>query len=191
MSKKKMLLNPTIGTTTDSLMLSAGNLQLNPNDFTVYPWTRPSTIVTPNVFEGNTINDAHKLSASISTSQHALSSSSPVISGNIYEFAVFAKANEYGYVSVNCGFTTFSGWKVASFNLFTGTVNGGNMSNMTIESKGNGWYRCSARATCTNSGNTSFGMKLSDNASQDSQGPFFTGDGISGIQIWGVEYFQV
>ena len=186
-----MLLNPTIGTTTDSLMLSAGNLQLNPNNFTVDPWDIFASIVTPNVFEGNTINDAHKLSASISTSQHALSSSSPVISGNIYEFAVFAKANEYGYVSVGCGFTTFSGWKFASFNLFTGTVNGGNMANMAIESKGNGWYRCSARATCTNSGNTSLDVKLGDNASEVSQGQTFTGDGISGIQIWGVEYFQV
>lgn len=100
----------------------------------------------------------------------------------------YAKAGEWGFVGI--GFTNGSGlWSIAVFNLLTGVhTNTANLSTPTISSYsissvGNGWYRVSVTIT----GATSAAVIMPAFTSGDIVNPSYTGDGTSGIYIWGAQ----
>ena len=75
-----------------------------------------------------------------------------------------------------------SGSGGARFNLNTGTVEGvANYSSASIQSVGNGWYRCIAIGTA--SAVTGVYFNISNTATQLA----YSGDGTSGIYLWGAQ----
>jgi len=107
-----------------------------------------------------------------------------------YTLSCYAKTN--GYPRLWLLATDFSGNSFgATFDLSTGvfvssTTNGvSTYISSTINYGGNGWYRCSITGI-PNTSNALATALYVDNGS----GNYFTGDGTSGIQIWGAQLEQ-
>lgn len=105
--------------------------------------------------------------------------------GTQYTISVFAKTNgrflQLNTAAAIGGFSTF-----ANFNLTTGTLGtvGVGVDNATIEDYGNGWFRCSLTSTSLATTLSAHGITLIE-TDTDGRGPSYTGDGTSGIFIWG------
>jgi len=79
------------------------------------------------------------------------------------------------------------GTAYANFNLSTGAV--GTTTGITVaqaEDLGNGWYRCEVTATATATASTTLSVQLGTG----DQGISYTGDGTSGIYIYGAQLEQ-
>ena len=124
-------------------------------------------------------NNAFNLIANAASGVHLLSFSGT--GTNQRTMSIFAKQNGYTRFRFNTG---SSGNGFASFNLANGTVaaTGGTFfNNAKIESLPNDWYRCSM--TMNSGGGTTVTIAMEDDAGSVT----FTGDGISGILIWGAQ----
>ena len=109
-----------------------------------------------------------------------------------YTCTVYAKyAGRYLCISLSNGVT---GSTVAYIDLTTGiitqaaTLFGSGWSNLSasVIAVGNGWYRCSITSTKTATG-TAQAIIYSSNASTGGEGVTYTGNGYSGIYIWGAQ----
>jgi hypothetical protein len=100
--------------------------------------------------------------------------------------SVYAKAGEYDNLRITeLGTFTF----YADFDLNAGTITnsgGANLISADIKDAGNGWYRCSI-----SNSRTSVALCLTPfpdgSASGNASPPNYTGDGVSGIYIWGAQ----
>jgi hypothetical protein len=106
------------------------------------------------------------------------------ISGTAYTLTVYAKAAERSTLWLGNG---VSGGGRLGYNLVAGTVVDGttSTSNGSITPVGNGWFRCSLTVTAnaTTAGQIQIGMTNAADAAVIS----YTGDGTSGIYIWGAQ----
>jgi hypothetical protein len=96
----------------------------------------------------------------------------------------YAKANGYNHCFIGHGIGTTEG---AWFNLSTGATGtvGGTLTSSSITSVGNGWYRCSITYTVSQT------VRYVIIAPTNADGTvFFTGDGTSGIYVWGAQLEQ-
>ncbi|HNS44187.1 MAG TPA: hypothetical protein PKH37_03045 [Alphaproteobacteria bacterium] len=109
---------------------------------------------------------------------------SNLVSGNIYTFSVFVKAAERSTVAlIHYGVAGTE----ATFNLQTGVITGSNyaVSGTKIQNIGGGWYRISMTHVYAGAG-LSFGVFIA----QTNGTTAYTGDGTSGIYIWGAQLEQ-
>ena len=148
-------------------------------------WNKTSTTVTPNAAiapDGTTTAD--KLIADTSNAVHALNFTSNSVLGACTR-TVYAKAGEVSRIEVSAYYPS-TDYAAAIFNLSSGTVvftTAGDTA--TISSISDGWYRCSL--TTTRGGSTNFGsFSIRPNIGGGQNGAF-TGDGTSGIYIWGAQ----
>ena len=134
-------------------------------------WTKYNTTISLNVIEApdGTIS-ADKLIETTANNFHRIRQS--ISSATTGVFSVYVKADERTRFELGTSDTT----PIADFNLTTGTVESGTG---TIESVGNGWYRVSVYGTFTTSG--PFILLRNDTTE------FYTGDGTSGMYIWGAQ----
>lgn len=102
-----------------------------------------------------------------------------IVSGTVYTSTIYAKAA--GFSSFRIIQTAAGGDKSATFTLTgdgsTSLVTAG--ATATITSVGNGWYRCGITYTATSTGATGFRIYPQQFGA--------TGDGYSGIYIWGAQ----
>ena len=104
---------------------------------------------------------------------------SPGLSSNTYTLSIFAKAAEQNFIQVRIDDGVLS--RVAMFNLSNGSVSSSsNVTSPTIASYSNGWYRCSI-TVATNI------IKAVFNGFPTSSNAYYSGDGTSGIYIWGAQ----
>jgi hypothetical protein len=103
-----------------------------------------------------------------------------VTSGSVYTYSVFAKKGERDFIYINAYSNgNFRAW----FNLNTGTIGTTDIgATAKIENYGNGWYRCSV--TFTASAGVQFYLLGVSNANNVEN---YTGNGTSGIYIWGAQ----
>ena len=124
-----------------------------------------------------------KLFSNTTSNIHAVISSNITFTATSYTVSCYAKKGELNFVYIREALTSGSTVVNSFFNLSTGalgTIASGRTG--TITSVGNGWYRCSITATAVVSTTTiNFGCSVSDNT------PSYTGDGYSGIYIWGAQ----
>ena len=164
------------------------NLLTYTEQFDNAAWAKGNATVTANaaVAPDGTMT-ADKLVESVGVTRGRVTQSILTAVGNT--ISVYAKAAEWNRVCV--GITNGAGlWGVAVFNLVNGTVDGGAsyveaVDTTTITSVGNGWYRCSVRVAA----GTSSPVIMPFNQSGDpvNPAPVLTGDGTSGIYIWGAQ----
>ena len=130
----------------------------------------PNAIISPD----GTLN-ASRMTPTTTSSVHLISTSG----STTMAMSVYAKSNGYHRFRFNSG---SSGNGYASFDLNAGTVlnSGGTYyTSSSIDSVGNGWYRCTLVLT---SGVASVpNLAIEDNSGNVS----FIGDGTSAIYIWG------
>jgi hypothetical protein len=107
------------------------------------------------------------------------------IIGQPYTFSMFVKANQRNFFWLQGnGASTFV---KTYFNLLTGVITSvGSGHTATINSAGGGWYRCSITfiADVSNASYYAFGLASA------SVTPSYTGDGVSGVYIWGAQIEQ-
>lgn len=151
-------------------------------------WTKTNTTVTQNVSETTDPTGANKVAKIVQangTDGVVVQTSVAFVSGTSYTASIRAKKENYNFVLIALPSAAFpASNRVGLFNLDTGTVATASQSgiNATINPLGNGWYECSitqtANATATN--NYVVGARPSDNLTS-------TGNGSSGIYIWGAD----
>jgi hypothetical protein len=109
-------------------------------------------------------------------------------SGAVYTFSTFAKAGERVWFALRFPTTAFPfSNRTAWFNLSTG-VTGTVESGVTasISAVGDGWYRCSITVTANATATGPAVMLMGDSDNSNT----YTGDGTSGLFIWGGQVEQ-
>ena len=149
-------------------------------------WTATrSSVSTNQITAPDGISTASKLIEDTSVSNtHYLYQPVSVVNNTYYTYSVYVKSSTRTIAAIKF-YQTNSAFVDSSiyFNLSTGTITSSDagISNSSITSIGNGWYRISATslATATVSGN------IAVHLGQSGTTVSYTGDGTSGLFIWG------
>lgn len=176
----------------DGLLIepSATNILLQSQDFDNASWGKNECTITANTTattDPSGTNLADKLIPSTALTGHYVSQTLTPTLGTVYTFSCFAKKGEYNYLGLlfPYGSAQFPTLSVAVFDLNTGTV--ALVQNATLVAKiepfANGWYRCSITETCTASISGQFSIR----AYPSSTPTPYSGDGTSGIYIFGAQ----
>ena len=149
------------------------NLFTNPNDFDLAPWATSQSSITPNaLLAPDSTLTADKLVEDGTTNQHMVRQTITVELGETYTLSVEAKIGERTAL-----FLTSQAEGYSIFDISNGTIiqDGGNV--VSIEATSQGYYKCSATITKTNTtGNFYIGLY---NAATN-----YLGDGSSGLYLW-------
>jgi len=149
-------------------------------------WTKTRATITANsvaspdgattadtLIEDTTVTNTHTVTRSITS----------FVAGDSYTFSLYVKAQSTRNIRLDLPSTLFGGTTMAVFDVNAGTVVSSTGSPTTkIESVGNGWYRVSISKLCTIGGTGSVTMLLSSGTTTS-----YTGDGVSGIYLWGAQ----
>lgn len=175
-----------IGQAATELAARGDNMLSHQEEFDNAVWTKSGASVTANAvtaLDGTTTAD--KLVESATTAQHYTNRSVTVTTNTTYTLSVYAKASGRQFLMLYAaGSTTNSN---AWFDLTNGTVslvNGTGTQSATIENLGNGWYRCSLTRLTDASGTS---MPIEIHTANASGSLSYTGDGTSGIFLWGAK----
>jgi hypothetical protein len=159
------------------------NLLPRSEEFDNAYWSKDqSSVVANSVAAPNATITADKIVEDTALQTHGLYRLSlSVTSGLSYTWSIYAKKAERTWLILSAGGgANNSAW----FNLTTGatgTVQSG-VTNATITSVGNDWYRCSVTRTVSSaSANFECYASTADNTTS------YTGDGTSGIYLWGAQ----
>jgi len=176
--------NPTTGEALGLLFEEQRtNLLIYSEEFDNAAWTKINAIITANtIVAPDGMLTADKLVADTTTNYHTVFESFSFTSGTAYTLSVFAKAGEYQYVTLSAGNTSTFPARV-TFDLVAGTVTSTVAGTGSIQSVGNGWFRCSVSATATATASTGCNIAASSTGAYVT----YTGDGYSGIFIWGAQ----
>ena len=159
------------------------NLVLYSQQFDVPTWVKNLSSIAANVAiaPDGTLTASKLIPDTSSSGAHRLQQS--VSTTGAVTFSFYAKAAGYSHVAVTA---SANNW--VYFDLSAGTVEsslGTGWSAATITPVGNGWYRCSA--TSSNSSTIYYFGAFNATASNGNTAPNFSGDGYSGIYIWGAQ----
>jgi hypothetical protein len=155
------------------------NLAIRSQEFNTWSQTRVTVTQDSATAPDGTVT-ADKLIATTDANTHFLQRVvSGITSGATHTVSVFAKAGEYGFVRVEMGNNSAG----AYFNLTNGTVVSQSGSAVgSIQPFEDGWYRC---VVTVMSIATSFNYVVAPSPNGTSIN--YTGDGTSGIFIWGAQ----
>lgn len=173
----------TTGTRTNGALLvetTPYNLLTYSEQFGTGTWATDSTsVIVPNaVTAPNGTLTADRLVPTTANAQHYLYQMTNYSGNNTV--TIYAKANGYNYIALGTGVNS----NVVFFNLSNGTIGTvrGAVASYSIESVGDGWYRCSVGLTVyTGSFSYSILVTAADNVLT------FAGDGTSGVYLWGAQ----
>ena len=153
-------------------------------------WSKSNSTITADVTAApNGSMTADKLVEDTATSNHLIQSGAiTVISNTKYTVSIYAKASERSQVRVALSAVEFTNGRQALFDLQTGTVAAVETgATAAVVSIGNGWYRCAVTATASVSGSNPVTYQLANGATTPAP-QSYTGDGTSGIYIWGAQF---
>jgi hypothetical protein len=158
------------------------NLLLRSEAFDNAYWTKTGSSVVSGFTSPKGDLSAFKLVENTSTVAHSVFRNSSTVTLSSHSFSCFVKTN-----GRNVKLDFFGGTNNATFDLTNGTVISANGTGLTakIETLSNGWYRCSIMQVQTST--TIFPNILCVDDSNEST---YTGDGTSGIYIWGAQLEQ-
>lgn len=151
-------------------------------------WTKGNSSITANATtapDGTTTAD--KLVENTATNvTHTAQRSIAFTAGLTYTLSWHVKAAERTRCRMTFPSSLFAGSPNAQFDLSTGAKTLETDCVSTITSLGSGWYRITATAACDTSGSSTVAI-YPVNTGTNSQ---YTGDGTSGIYIWGAQCEQ-
>jgi len=157
------------------------NLVSYSEDFTNSYWGLLNSTITPN----NTISpdgtqNADKFVENNGTGEKWIYSTPIVTAGSVYTYSIFAKKGERDFIYINAySNANLRAW----FNLNTGTIGATDAGvSAKIENYGNGWYKCSVTITVVTG--VQFYLLGVSNANNVVD---YSGNGTSGIYIWGAQ----
>jgi hypothetical protein len=164
-------------------------------DFDNGAWQKISVSITANTTaapDGTTTADT--ITEDISGARHFTYRAIITVVSTVYTHSIYVKAGTRSVVAVGLRSTNGATGYVSTFNLSTGelgtaySVGSPTSTSRSIEALGNGWYRCAVTAAAATTG-TFFEFGVSDSVSPTWFGamPSYTGDGTSGVYIWGAQ----
>ena len=175
-----------LGSTCPRLLLEPQrtNLALYSEQFNNAAWTKTLdgqvTITANTAVSPDGTTSADKMIPSAIAGFHCVQQQVSLSAGSA-SISVFAKAAEYSFLQIFDALTT----EYVNFNLTNGTVGSSDTYVGTIDSLGNGWYRCKATKTVpTGTFSARIGVVTSASAPR---GQSFTGNGTNGLFIWGAQ----
>jgi hypothetical protein len=162
-------------------------LLVRTEEFENAAWTKSATDITSNAStapDGTTTAD--KAIPNTTTSTKRVGSVLTASGTTTWSFSFYAKGDGYSRIGI-WDYATSGAY--ASF-LLTGSGSvldsGSGAAAATITSVGSGWYRCTLRASVT--GSVGFGIQiLPDSYTTGSINNTWTGNGTSGILVWGAQ----
>ncbi len=172
---------------TDKGLLVEGtkeNLALYSNDFNQTGWARFNVTALPNsTLAPDGTMSAYKIveNTTVGTQHWIARTGINVVSGQKYVISIFVKPAE------RTAFNMFGSGifpQSAAFNLSTGTITSSSAP-ATIKPYANGWYRCTLLLTAGSTGSASAYVAQLNNPTGT-----YTGDGTSGLFIWGAQVEQ-
>ena len=174
---------------SDGVLRSAvTNLVLRSEEFDNAYWTKTNSSTTQDAIAApNGTITAEKLLTNTTSGIHAVRRDETVLASTAYTLSFYAKPGEYTFLAINHGHTLSADYHTF-FDLSNGTIGTSAAGNTaTIQSVGNGWYRCSVTRT-TGASQTSLSSRAL--ACQADNVTSFVGDTASGIYLWGAQLEQ-
>ena len=108
----------------------------------------------------------------------------PLALSTVYTLSIYAKASEYTGIALGVGVSLTRGVDYSLVGSGTATPVSGAGHTGTIQQLANGWYRCTATFT---SDATTANHRVAIYVGQNGTTFTYTGDGTSGIFIWGAQ----
>jgi hypothetical protein len=108
------------------------------------------------------------------------------VSGKKYTYSIFAKANGRTKFRLRPQATSVVCEVIFDLSAETSTVSSGTALSHNITDVGNSWYRCDFSFTATGTGSGYYEFNLLDASGNTS----YTGDGTSGVYLWGAQAEQ-
>jgi hypothetical protein len=179
--------NPTTGESLGLLVEEQRtNLFERSEEFENAYWTKTRASVSSNATAApNGATTADKLVEDATASAtHQISRAISVTSGAAYTWSIYCKAAERSRIVLSFA-NQFPANSFAEFNLSAGTiVSTGALgaANVTMQPLINGWYRIIVTATASSTASSSLVAYMSDATSIS-----YTGDGASGLFLWGAQ----
>ena len=173
------------------------NLVLRSEEFNNNYWLKNEVTLSANVaISPNGQMNAYKLKATAVNNYHALRG--VVGYSSLYTGSCYLKKGEYRYAYVGIERSSNSTVQSAIIDLETGLITNSYSTTGTplfnVVDVGNGWYRLNVTQIQNSTGTSNvLTIGISDNGTYNSiilQRPRFTGDGTSGIYIWGAQLEQ-
>ena len=150
-------------------------------DFSNVIWSLTgATISADAAVSPSGVANADKLVEDTSTGQHRTFQSFSATNGVAYTFTVYVK--QAGRTLVKLTSATGAIFE-ATYDINAGTVTNTVSGSASISAAGNGWYRLIITATASATQSTNLQIRLVDSGTNTS----YTGDGISGIYLWGAQ----
>lgn len=175
---------------SSSLVLRGGatNLLTYSEQFDNAAWTKTAATITANTVvapDGSLTGD--KLVEDITTGRHLIAASSfSAVTGTTYILSFYAKQSERSLIQVGHGGTLSLSF--SNIDLSTGTVTLGTSGHASVTSVGNNWYRVSIKITSLSTSSVAAGsIDLITNPTVGRGASSYTGDGTSGVYIWGAQ----
>ena len=153
-------------------------------DNSAWAKTRASIAANTIVAPDGTITADKLIEDTTSSNTHLIGQSPTYSDATAYTHTIYARAGGRTRFAIR---QQSSGSRTAVFDLSAGSVvDLGIGTTASIQSVGNGWYRCQMTATTIGTGTTLFAVLLVDSGTNT----IYTGDGYSGIYIWGAQLEQ-
>lgn len=179
-------LDYTDGTASILLENQSTNLIAYSQDFSNAAWTKSglSIVADATISPDGSLN-ADKLVEDTSTALHYCLRTFPVTSGVTYTYSIIAKYN--GRLLQLSSSTAFPSSHI-NYDLQNGTlVIGSGAATGTIEKLTNGYYRCTYTDVANATSASGLIIPLLSNSTTAIKNPSYTGDGVSGIFMWGAQ----
>jgi hypothetical protein len=164
------------------------NLLVRSEEFDSASWTKTRSSVTANAITApnGTLTADELVEDTTVTNSHNIGQSLSFTSGTTYTISVFAKATASPrFLQIIFPSGAFTASRRPVFDLLNGTALAATDTTATIQNIGNGWYRCVASMLSTNTNSASIFFQLADTYTNSA--PNYTGDGVSGVYIWGAQ----
>ena len=171
------------------------NLALHSEDFGNAVWAKSNTSITTSfITSPHGATTVSKLIENSASGVHVSSQEAVSVSAGNYNFSVYMKKAERRYGSIRAVSDSFGKRFGAVIDLDTGIITstsnfgGAIVSNLKIKPLDNGWFNISVTLT-HGAGNIDIAACSSDLPVPTFFGaaPQYTGDGVSGIYIWGAQ----
>jgi hypothetical protein len=177
---------PAAASTARPTLSARYNLLTYSEQFDNAAWTKNNATTNANtIISPDGALSGEKLVENTSNTSHYVHQALTPTNATSYTLTCYAKAAERSVLWLGMG---FSGGGRLGYNLTLGTVVAGTISTSqgSIIDIGNGWYRCVLTVTTTSSsaGQIQIGCTNADDVSST---VIYTGDGTSGIYIWGAD----
>jgi hypothetical protein len=157
------------------------NLFQRSEEFDNAYWTK-----TPTIVANTTIAPDGTLSADtiVPTTASAiqLMSREVAVAAGATTVTIYAKSAGYNFLQIYDS----AGSNFANFDLASGVLGSSSGATASITSVGNGWYRCAFTEPSLSAANYAFRFSVIP-ASNSARAATLTGDGYSGIYIWGAQ----